>query len=202
MKQSGQGRAVLESLLEGNRAFREGQGPAIADRTEIARLCNEGQRPRAAVLCCSDSRVTPELVFCQGLGQIFSIRTAGNVVSDFERGSVEYAVADLGARLVLVMGHSGCGAVAGALQGKGNGCMKRVLSQIAPSVEQAIRQAALPEQVAEQAENFNILSSLALLRADPVLASVPDLTFAAAKYNTQTGEVTLLQVNEPENSKA
>ncbi|MCB6364808.1 carbonic anhydrase [Intestinibacillus massiliensis] len=193
MENCGEGKAALARLMAGNKAFLEGRCPVATGRAEVARLYTQGQRPCAAVLCCADSRITPELIFCQGLGQLFSVRTAGNVVSDLELGSVEYAVTELGARLVLVLGHSGCGAVAGALDGHGAGCMARVLEQIAPSVRRAREQAASPDRVAGLAEDFNIRNTLKLLRDDPALAGVQDLVFAAAKYDTHTGEVHILE---------
>ena len=107
---------ALERLRAGNRRFTsEGAGPAHAGASRRAELV-AGQRPFAVVLGCSDSRVPPELLFDQGLGDLFVIRVAGNVVARSQLGSIEYAVSHLGARLVVVLGHSRCGAVAGALE--------------------------------------------------------------------------------------
>lgn len=193
MRENEPGGRALARLMEGNRAFLAGKSPAAANRAEIERLCVEGQRPIAAILCCADSRAAPELIFCQGIGKLFSIRTAGNVASALELGSVEYAVTQLGVRLVLALGHSRCGAVAGALEGCGTGCLSQVLKRIVPSVERARREALFPGQVAELAENYNIRRSLEQLRANPVLAAVSGLVFAAAKYDTLTGAVTVLE---------
>jgi carbonic anhydrase len=106
---------ALLRLLTGNRRFVRGrarhprQGPA-----DVRRLA-DGQRPYAVVLGCADSRVPPELLFDQGLGDLFDNRLAGNLVDDLVLGSVEYAVRTFDTRLVVVLGHSGCGAVTAAL---------------------------------------------------------------------------------------
>ncbi|MFC0261252.1 carbonic anhydrase [Fontibacter flavus] len=102
---------LLEVLLEGNQRFAEDH-PIHPDQTlERLRELNTGQHPVAAIVSCSDSRVPPELIFDQGLGDLFVIRNAGNIVADYEIGSVEYAVEVLGVPLVIVMGHTNCGAI-------------------------------------------------------------------------------------------
>ncbi len=102
---------ALERLQQGNERFRngvaEGAGRDIARRQELA----GNQYPYAIVLCCSDSRVAPEIAFDAGLGDLFVVRVAGNVANTSSIGSIEYAVANLGTKLVLVMGHENCGAV-------------------------------------------------------------------------------------------
>jgi len=111
--------AVLEQLLEGNSRFVAGKllhprrGPK--DFTALA----EGQAPLAVIVGCADSRVAPELIFDQGIGDLFVVRIAGNIVSGAGptvKGSIEYAVAELGARLIMVLGHSGCGACKAAIE--------------------------------------------------------------------------------------
>lgn len=102
---------ILDFLLEGNERFSEDH-PIHPDQTlERLRELNTGQHPVAAIVSCSDSRVPPELIFDQGLGDLFVIRNAGNIVADYEIGSVEYAVEVLGVPLVIVMGHTNCGAI-------------------------------------------------------------------------------------------
>ena len=107
----------LKKLMDGNRRFvsetydRGDIGPGR--RAEISK----GQRPFAVIVDCSDSRVVPEFIFDQGLGDLFVIRTAGNIVDDIAIGSVEYAVKHLGVRLVLVLGHDDCGAVKATVAG-------------------------------------------------------------------------------------
>jgi len=107
---------ALELLKEGNRRFAAGEwsGAALADETRRATLVG-GQTPRAIILGCSDSRVPAEIVFGQGLGDLFVIRVAGNVVAPSLVGSVEFAAEAFGTRLVVVLGHSDCGAMKATL---------------------------------------------------------------------------------------
>lgn len=106
---------ALQLLKEGNQRFVEGhtdhphQNPSR--RSELA----SGQKPHTIVLSCADSRVPPEVIFDQGLGDIFTIRVAGNFIGAAEMASIEYAVAHLGSRLIVVMGHESCGAIKAAL---------------------------------------------------------------------------------------
>ncbi|WP_448698510.1 carbonic anhydrase [Mucilaginibacter sp. AW1-3] len=101
----------LSKLKTGNKRFYTGQAVHLRqDSTHLKQLVT-GQKPFAVIVSCSDSRVPPEEVFDQGLGDVFSIRTAGNVISDFELGSIEYAVEHLGTTLIIVLGHDECGAV-------------------------------------------------------------------------------------------
>jgi carbonic anhydrase len=110
---------VLENLLEGNNRFVEGKllhpGRAPKDFTALA----EAQAPHAVIVGCADSRVAPELIFDQGIGDLFVVRIAGNVISGagaIVKGSIEYAVAELGVRLIVVLGHTGCGACKAAIE--------------------------------------------------------------------------------------
>ncbi|NBA78348.1 carbonic anhydrase [Emticicia sp. ODNR4P] len=102
---------TLQELLEGNRRFSKGQPIHPDESLERIQVLKSGQHPKVVVVSCSDSRVPPELIFDQGLGDIFSIRTAGNIIGDYEMGSIEYAVEHLNVSLVLVMGHDDCGAI-------------------------------------------------------------------------------------------
>lgn len=102
---------LLNVLLEGNERFSEDH-PIHPDQTlDRLRDLSQGQHPVAAVVSCSDSRVPPELIFDQGLGDLFVIRNAGNIVADYEIGSVEYAIEHLGVPLVIILGHTKCGAI-------------------------------------------------------------------------------------------
>jgi carbonic anhydrase len=109
------GAQALEWLLEGNRRFVEGRPRHDFESQRRRMMLTEGQHPFGVVLGCADSRVPPELIFDFGLGDLFVIRVAGNVVADDEAGSIEYAIAHLDVPLVLVLGHEGCGAVTAAL---------------------------------------------------------------------------------------
>lgn len=102
-------------LMAGNARFRAGNQRHPHEELEWRRKLAEGQQPFACVLGCADSRVSPELVFDHGLGDLFTVRTAGQVLDDSILGSIEYAVEHLGVRLVVVLGHESCGAVSAAV---------------------------------------------------------------------------------------
>lgn len=110
-------KTVLQSLTKGNERFVTGNLSPKDSYSEDRKALCEGQHPFAVVLCCSDSRVAPEIIFDQKLGDLFVIRNAGNVVDEDVLGSIEYAVEHLGTSLVVVMGHSCCGAVTATCQG-------------------------------------------------------------------------------------
>src|SRR5688572_26519297 len=135
-------REALARLREGNRRFVSGvRGlDALLSHTRRAALAVE-QRPFAIVLGCSDSRVPAEIVFDQGLGDLFVIRVAGNIVASSQVGSVEFAAGRYGTRLVVVLGHSQCGAVLATLEelqqptGRQSGNLRSIVDRIRPSVE-------------------------------------------------------------------
>lgn len=108
--------ATWAELVEGNTRFVAGRLTPVALVPRRAELA-QGQHPKAIVLACSDSRVAPELVFDQSLGDLFVVRTAGNLADAVALGSIEYAVEHLGSRLIVVLGHQKCGAVAAACSG-------------------------------------------------------------------------------------
>lgn len=127
---------ALKRLLDGNKRYVSGhaKGPnrSAARRAELA----GAQHPIAVVVSCSDSRVPPELLFDQGFGDLFVVRTAGNIVDSIALGSIEYAVDHLGAKLIIVLGHERCGAVTAAMQGgDAPGNIKSVVDAIKPAVE-------------------------------------------------------------------
>jgi carbonic anhydrase len=128
--------AALANLKEGNARFAEhevSQGkPNAAKRAETA----ETQRPFAIVVGCADSRTSPELIFDHNIGDLFVVRTAGNLVDDYALGSIEYAVGHLGARLIVVVGHDGCGAVKAALASDtAPGHVQSLVRDIQPAVQ-------------------------------------------------------------------
>lgn len=125
--------------MAGNTRFREGDQQHPHEELEWRRKLAEGQQPFACVLGCADSRVSPELVFDHGLGDVFTVRTAGQVLDDSIVGSVEYAVAHLGVRLVVVLGHESCGAVAAAADLVGGRAeLSGSVSTLVRSVEAAV----------------------------------------------------------------
>ena len=112
----------LDKLKEGNERFYTGRMIHQNQDMKTVDVLTAGQAPFAVVISCSDSRVTPEIIFDQGLGDIFCIRTAGNVMGDYEEGSVEYAVEHLKTDLVVVLGHTSCGAVKAFVEYKQEEC--------------------------------------------------------------------------------
>lgn len=130
---------ALKLLKEGNERFMKGELSPKDDYDGYRETLSGGQKPYAIVLCCADSRVAPEIYFDQKLGDIFVIRNAGNVVDEVVLGSVEYGAEHLGSPLVVVVGHTSCGAVTAACQG---GELPRnieaIVKKIQPSVEEGL----------------------------------------------------------------
>ncbi len=117
--------AALERLMAGNARFLRGEPRYSRTSKEALAGLAEGQRPYAAILGCSDSRIAPELIFDAGFGELFIIRVAGNVMSPEVMGSFQYAATHLMTRLFVVLGHEGCGAVQAALASKFQGVKER-----------------------------------------------------------------------------
>ena len=187
----------LQKLEEGNKRFASGE-PTHPDETlERLRELKGGQHPFAVVVSCSDSRVPAELVFDQGLGDIFSIRTAGNVMGDYELGSIEYAVEHLDCKLIVVMGHKGCGAVKAFIDSKGHydheDHIKKIVDYIESEKEE--HDLAIEDKLTiENAVNANIQHGVAFLKtAEPILKEFHDqkkITIIGAVYDIETGKVT------------
>ncbi len=192
MKEHGARRA-LEALLEGNARFAAGRPEH--PRSDAARRAetSRGQRPAAVVVSCSDSRVSPEIIFDQGIGDLFVVRTAGNLVDELGLASIEYAVEHLGVSLVVVLGHSRCGAVGAAVEGAPlHGHLDRLVAALRPAVERA-RDA---EDVVEAAARENVRAVVASLRsAEPILkplAAAGELDVVGAFYDVARGIVEIV----------
>jgi carbonic anhydrase len=183
--------AALQNLLEGNKRFVEKRLTSFDDDLSILKQNTaEKQEPFAAVLSCADSRVPVELAFDQSIGHIFVVRVAGNVATSEVIASLEYGVAVLGAKALLVLGHSNCGAVKAAIDGKPvPGQISALYAPIRPAVE-----AAGGNLDAAIKANANIQAKL-LATASPVFASfIKDgkLKIAAGHYDLASGKVSLL----------
>jgi carbonic anhydrase len=188
------GELVLEELLEGNRRFVEG---ALTRPNGIPERRGEiltNPRPIAIVLGCADARVPPELVFDQGLGDLFVVRTAGNVIDDMILGTIEFGVLKFSIPLLLVLGHSGCGAITATVAGEApTGHIGVVMELIAPSVE------ATQSEPGSHLENAIAANAVhvarALLDDSEVIGSAHasgSLTVRAAVYDMESGLVRLL----------
>ena len=151
----------------------------------------QGQHPHAIVLSCADSRVAPEIILDQGLGDLFDVRVAGNVASDAELASIEYAAEHLHTPVLVVMGHQKCGAVTAAAEpGEAEGHLPSLLAMIRPAVDTARTQ---PGDLIENAVRINVENVVRQIRlSTPVLAALVDrgeLTVAGAVYSLDTGKV-------------
>lgn len=195
-------REALARLQEGNRRFAsDGFGPGAEVTQERRDELVESQEPFAVVLGCSDSRVPAELVFDQGLGDLFVIRVAGNVVAPSQVGSVEYAAAALGTRLVVVLGHSGCGAVGATLEElqlrleDRSPNLHAIVDRIRPAVEGLLETDLRDDPVAltEAAVRANVRASADQLRHGSALLerliAEEGLMVVGAEYSLETGEV-------------
>jgi carbonic anhydrase len=187
---------ALKLLVEGNARFVSGHlthaGPEQI--AEARGTLSEGQSPFAVIVGCSDSRVGPEIVFDQGLGDLFVVRTAGEVVDATALGSIEYAVEHLGSSLILVLGHEHCGAVAAAVAGaKLPGHINAVLDAIEPAVKQTKGQPGDPVENAVRAQALDVAKQLQ--EAEPILAKRVEsgkLKIVAGRYDLSTGKIELL----------
>lgn len=160
-------------------------------------LTTNGQHPYAVVITCSDSRVAPEILFDSKMGDIFVIRTAGNVVDAFERGSVEYGAEHLGSPLVVVLGHSNCGAVTAATETEvPGGDIKTIVDSIKPSVEEARKTTSDEVEVLNEAIKLNVKNSIAQLEKSAILEELQKegkLKIVGAVYNITSGKVEFME---------
>jgi carbonic anhydrase len=194
---------ALAELRAGNRRF-------VANQTQAASLSSQARRaalverqePFAIILGCSDSRVPAELVFDQGFGDLFVIRVAGNIVAPSQIGSVEFAAARFGTRLVVVMGHSQCGAVIATLEELRAGTtnqsrnLRSIVDRVRPSVETVLsgRREWGPDALVRDAVRANVRASVNHLRHGSELLEQliyrDGLLVVGAEYSLETGVVT------------
>ncbi len=163
---------ALNRLVEGNRRFVAG----AMERRDFGPRREElkaGQHPFATVVACSDSRIVPEYIFDVGLGDIFTVVTAGNVVDKIGIGSVEYAVGHLHTPLLVVLGHEKCGAVTAAYHGHAESNITSVVKKIAPSIRKAKKGGQEAEEI-ERAADFNVKAVMRKLKASPVVKKALD----------------------------
>jgi carbonic anhydrase len=182
---------ALKLLLEGNQRFADGKPVRPnQDATRRAALVG-GQQPFAAILSCSDSRTSPDIIFDRGLGDLFIVRNAGNVAGPLASESLHYATAHLGTRLILVLGHTKCGAVAATLSGQ-TGDIPETAKEIEPAVAKSKSSSgdALDNAIAENVRlTVRKLSTLTPL-AEMVKAG--DIQIVGAVYHLDSGRVMVL----------
>jgi carbonic anhydrase len=188
--------AVIAELKAGNQrhvstTYKWQNHKTRARRAEMAK----GQHPGAIILSCSDSRVPPEIVFDQGLGDLFVVRVAGNIVEDAGIGSIEYAAEHLGSKVIVVLGHERCGAVDATMKGgEAPGHIADLVKKIQPSLEQS---KDMPGDKLDNAVKMNVhLAVEQLKKSQPILAELIShgkLKIVGARYDLDTGVVTWLE---------
>lgn len=184
---------ALDALKEGNARFRSGKS-IQKDLPAKVKASAGGQYPFAAILSCMDSRVPAEAVFDQSIGDFFSIRVAGNVVNADNLGSLEYAVKVVGVKLIVVMGHTACGAVKGAIDDVKLGSLTELLAKIQPAVKASgpgtTKDHAYVDKVGEQ----NVRQAIKEIRdKSPVVKEALDsgaVGLVGGMYDLETGAVT------------
>ncbi|MCI4063192.1 carbonic anhydrase [Micromonospora sp. R77] len=189
-------RAALAALLAGNRRFAAGRAERPRQDPDTLRRLASGQRPYAVVLGCADSRVPPELLFDQGLGDLFDARLAGNLVDEFVLGTVEYAVLTFASPLVVVLGHERCGAVAATVDALRNGTtppyhVDALVAALRPVVAPVLDR---PGDPVENGCRANVRAQVRALRdGSPLLAgrvARGELLIVGARYDLDDGLVT------------
>ncbi len=162
---------ALQRLIDGNERFLAGAMRMSAPTAETMSNLTQGQQPFATILGCSDSRVPPEWIFDVGLGELFVVRVAGNVLSPEVAGSLQYAVAHLGTPLIVVLGHEGCGAVEAAMESKFQGVhqlsrIQLLVDDILPALLGIDPGLPLPLQLEQAVEN-NVRQTVRMIIESP-----------------------------------
>ena len=183
---------IIQRLKDGNARF-------VADRLD-GKLQDSsrrdsltgGQNPYAIILSCADSRVVPELAFDTGLGEVFVVRVAGNIANSSSIASIEYAVAHIGSKVIVVLGHESCGAVTAAVSGGDNGYnLNHLLSHITPAIAASPEGAAVNDVVKKNAEmNAGELVNRSAIIRDAVNAG--KVQIVPAYYNLGSGKIDFL----------
>jgi carbonic anhydrase len=189
------GEEAFNKIMEGNKRFVSGTLAQKDVGDNRRKDLSKGQSPSAIVVTCSDSRVSPEIVFDQGLGELFVIRTAGNVLDPVAVGSVEYAAEHLHAPLLILLGHDKCGAVTATMeaQGKPEGNIGAIVKKIMPAVKKTRMAGGSQEEMLNKAIKENVmLQKTEMLKSSPVLKHLVEkgeLKVVQAVYHLDTGEV-------------
>jgi carbonic anhydrase len=191
---------ALQILKKGNFRFINNL-KVNRDLLEQVNETKDGQWPFAAILSCMDSRTSAELVFDQGLGDIFSIRIAGNVISENVLGSLEYATAVAGSRLIVVLGHSNCGAIKGACDNVKLGHVTTLLEKIQPAIEmeRSVRENrnSSNAKFVHEVSRLNVLHTVhQIMKSSPIIKDLVDqgkVGLVPAMYDVSTGVVTFYE---------
>lgn len=180
--------SVIDYLKDQNEIFvRDEQNSGDLSEAKRRDTAKNGQKPYAVIVTCSDSRVPAEHIFNAGIGELFVIRTAGNVIGDHALGSVEYGMEHLGCKLVVVLGHTHCGAVDAALKGGAHGAIASITDEINSCVPSGCD--------AREAEILNVKNSISRIMASDIIKEMTaDGTFrvVGAIYDIESGKVRFL----------
>jgi carbonic anhydrase len=184
----------LKKLIDGNKRYVACKQQYPRQDARRRKEVSKGQKPFAVIVGCSDSRIPPELIFDQGLGDLFVVRLAGNIVDIFALGSIEYAVEHLGTKLVVVLGHGKCGAVTAATQSADAPAhVGAIVKAIQPAVKKARK---LPGDLVDNAIRANAtLVADKIKSSRPILAEMSEkgeIKVIGAYYDIETGGVELL----------
>ena len=182
---------ALDRLISGNQRFTTDKNRSY-DYSNQVKETSSGQYPYAAILSCIDSRVPPEIIFDQGIGEIFVARVAGNIVNRDILGSLEYACSVAGSKLIVVLGHTSCGAVTSAVNGVKKGNITHLLGNIKPAVLQVSN---AENNVNEVARKNAELSMRNIRSSSPDLAQMEaygEILIKGAMYDVDSGLVTLI----------
>jgi len=181
-----------ELLVEGNKRFLNNLNKDH-DHLEMINETREGQYPFAVILSCMDSRASAELVFDQGLGDLFSIRVAGNIVNNDILASLEYAVKYVGSKVLMVLGHTECGAIKSAKAGVEDGHITALLNRIQPSISKAMLSDTGSHLFTDEVAYANVENSMEeiLTRSEIVkqMFKKGEIGLVGGVYNVQTGQV-------------
>jgi carbonic anhydrase len=188
---------VAKNLMLGNKRFTDNER-APRDLLDQVNETSQGQYPVAAILSCIDSRVPVEMVFDQGIGDIFSIRIAGNTVNDDILGSLEYACKVAGAKLILVLGHTKCGAVTSACNEVELGNITQLLHKIKPAVNAVYSDTSqVTESFVKKVTIQNVHLSIDQIRAEsPIISELEQkgqIAILGGLYNVEDGKVEFFQ---------
>lgn len=189
---------VKSFLIEGNRVYMaSNKNNADISLERRLDLAQNGQEPYALILTCSDSRVAPEHIFNAGLGDVFVVRNAGNVISDFELGSIEYAIEHLGVQYILILGHEKCGAVDSALHSHEPTTHDISLAQSSLDTILCEVSSAIGDTTdAREAEILNLENSLKKVHANPIVKKFLEekkILVEGGVYHVENGEVVFME---------
>jgi len=193
---------ALQILKEGNERFVRNL-KANRDLLEQVNATAEGQSPFATILSCMDSRTSAELIFDQGLGDIFSIRIAGNVLNEDILGSMEYATKVIGTKLILVLGHTKCGAVMGACDQVQLGNLTQLLEKIKPAIlnetDTLSNRNATNLEFVKNVTALNVVNTMDRIRNEsPIIARLEkegSIKIMGGIYDVETGKVNFLEID-------